>query len=133
MPGESTPLAARFKDVGAAWGAYAQIVAAQDGTALAERFIRLTINSASGNMSTNGYYTVDAEIENDTPQEALAIVALISGYNSTDELRSFRILELDQGLPSGNSTKIKATFTVPAKEISRFEISASARSKVPSQ
>ena len=133
MPDESTPIAARFKDVGGVWGADARIVAAQDGTALAERFMRLTINSASGNMSTNGYYTVDAEIANDSLQEALAIVALITGYNSNDELRSFRILELGQRLPSGNSTKIEATFTVPAKEISRFEISASARSKLPSQ
>ena len=132
MPGESTPLAARFKDVGTVWGADARVVAAQDGTTLTERFLSLTIDSASGDVSTAGYYTVAAEIANNSAQEALAIVVLISGYNAKDELRSFRIVELEQGLLSGNSTKLEATFTVPAKEIRRFEISARARTKLPS-
>ncbi len=68
---------------------------------------------------------------NESAQHANAIAVLISGYNAEDELRTFRIVDLDQGLPAGTSGEIVATFTVPAEEISRFAVSAHARAGSP--
>ncbi len=131
LPGESAPLAARFADLGTVWGAVARVVAAQDGSALAERFLSLTIGTTAGEVSASDHYTVTAEIVNESAQHANAVAVLISGYNAEDELRAFRIVELAQGLPAGASAELVATFTVPAKEISRFAVSARARAESP--
>jgi hypothetical protein len=131
LPGESAPLAARFADLGTVWGAVARVVAAQDGSALAERFLSLTIGTTAGEVSASDHYTVSAEIVNESAQHANAVAVLISGYNAEDELRAFRIVELAQGLPAGASAELVATFTVPAKEISRFAVSARARAESP--
>ncbi len=131
LPGESAPLAARFEDLGAVWGAAARVVAARDGSALVERFLTVTIGATAGEVSASDHYTVSAVIMNESAQHANAIAVLISGYNAEDELRTFRIVDLDQGLPAGTSGEIVATFTVPAEEISRFAVSAHARAGSP--
>ena len=127
LPGESAPLAARFPDVVSVWGAAPRVVAAQDGSTLAERFVTLRVGSTAGEVSANGHYAVKAEIINQSAQEASAIVVIINGYNNENELRAFRIVDLDQVLSVGESAEIVATFTVPAKEISRFAVSARGR------
>jgi hypothetical protein len=127
MPGESVPLAARFADVGAVWGATAQVVAAQDGSALEERFLSLAVGAAAGAISASGQYTVTAEIMNESVEAVSAISGLISCYNAEDELRAFRIVEFTNNLRPGESAELAATFTVPAKEIFRFSVSASGR------
>ncbi len=131
LPGESAPLAARFTNIDPVWGAAARVVAAQDGSELTERFITLTVGAVSGEVSGSGYYTVSTEIVNKSAQHANKIVVLIRGYSKEEDLRAFRIIELTQDLPAGESTDIVATLTVPAKEIVRFAVSARARAGSP--
>ncbi len=131
LPGEHAPFAARFADLRAVWGTAVRVVAAQDGSPLAEQFLTLTVGATAGEISASGHYMVSAEIVNEFAQHANAIMVLISGYNAEDELRAFRIVELAQGLPAGASAELVATFTVPAKEISRFAVSARARAGSP--
>lgn len=127
MPGKSVPLAARFADVGAVWGTTARVVAAQDGSTLTERFLSLAVGAAAGAISASGQYTVTAEIINESAEGVGAISGLIRCYNAEDELRAFRIVEFADNLPPGESVELAATFTVPAKEIFRFTVSASGR------
>ncbi len=131
LPGESAPLAARFADVGTVWGAVARVVAAQDGSALMEHFLSLTIDATVGEVSASGYYTVTADIANESAQTASTIAVVISGYNAEDEIRAFRIIELAQDMLAGESARVEAAFTVPAKEINRFAVSALGRTNSP--
>lgn len=127
LPGESAPFAARFADVGSVWGTAPRVVAAQDGSALAKRFVTLRVGSTASEVSAHGHYSVTAEIINESAQEASAITVLINGYNNENELRAFRIVDLVHGLSAGESAEIVATFTVPTREISRFAVSARGR------
>lgn len=131
LPGESVPIAARFTDVRDVWGATAQVVTAHDGSALADRFLTLTVSAVTGEESASGHYTVSAKIINETAKDATAIAVLVSGYSAENQLRVFRIVDLTHALPAGHGADLVTTFTVPAKEISRFTVSARARTESP--
>ena len=96
-----------------------------------EHFLSLTIDATVGEVSASGYYTVTADIANESAQTASTIAVVISGYNAEDEIRAFRIIELAQDMLAGESARVEAAFTVPAKEINRFAVSALGRTNSP--
>ena len=128
MPGKITPISIFFpmeKDV---WGASGKVFKADDGTALANRFVVLAATTTSSQQSVSGKHTVTAEIHNPSDVIVESVDILISAYNMYNQLRAYRIIEYDQTMAPGQKSSVETIFTIPLDQISHHSVYAHGRS-----
>ena len=128
MPGKTTPVSVYFSTSKEVWGAAGKVFNAEDGTTLSNRFVVLNSTIASTQQSVSGKHTVTAEIHNPSDKSVDSIDILITAYNISNQIQSYRIIEHEQTMAPEQKSDVDTILTVASEQISHYSIYAHGRS-----
>ena len=128
MPGKSTPISVHFLTSEEVWGAVGKVFKAEDGTVLSNRFVVLNSTITSTQQSVSDKNTVTAEIHNPSDKSVDSIDILITAYNVSNQIQSYRIIEHEQTMAPEQKSEVDTTLTIVSEQISHYSIYAHGRS-----
>jgi LysM repeat protein len=106
-PGASVPLGAVFAS-GSQRAAAAQVVSADSGAGLADRFTMLDVGQVSG-ASTSGGFALSGAVTNSTAAEIQRVILVGTVYNSASAVTGYRRIAIEQPLEPGVSMAFSIT------------------------
>ena len=128
MPGKSTPISVHFLTNEEVWGAAGKVFKAEDGTALSNRFVVLNSTITSTQQSVSSKHTVTAEIHNPSDKSVDSIDILITAYNISNQIQSYRIIEHQQTMAPEQKSDVDIILTIASEQFSHYSIYAHGRS-----
>lgn len=126
-PGQSLPLSARFAASGRVQGAMAQVLSADSGAALVDRFAELSIEAVSGAAGDPSGYLVSGQVFNDGEMPASEIRIVVTLYGEDGAVSAFRQIKMTETLPSQAGIPFNMVFPLNVEEISYYAADALGR------
>ncbi len=127
MPGKITPISVRFTTSNKIWGAAGNVLNAEDGTTLSNRFVVLNSTITDAQQSAAKKHAVTAEIHNTSKEYVGSIDILISAYNTSNQILSYRIIEHELTMGPGEKSDVDTTFTTTLEQHSHYSVYAHGR------
>ena len=127
MPGKITPISVRFSTSNKVLGAAGNVLNAEDGTTLSNRFVVLNSTITDAQQSAAEKHAVTAEIHNTSKEYVGSIDILISAYNTSNQILSYRIIEHELTMGPGEKSDVDTTFTTTLEQHSHYSVYAHGR------
>jgi LysM repeat protein len=125
-PGASVPMGVVFAS-GSQQAALAQVMTADSGLGLAERFSMLAVSEVAGAATTAGF-TLSGSLTNTAPIEMPTVIVVGTVYNSALAVTAYRRVVIEQ--PLGPGASLSFTLTLPGvSSAARWAVLAQGRTQ----